>query len=99
MRTIQIISEQAVAGQVMEKIQNLASYDKINQLGAFGLINSHIKRAAVTASEPEIAVAWITAYAESLAQRRREIAPIDEPCYQWLSTMNEILTEQLPPTR
>ena len=50
---------------------------------------------AATASEQEIAVAWIIAYAESLAQRRREIAPIDEPCYQWLSTINEILTEEL----
>lgn len=28
---------------------------------------------------------------ESLAQQRREIAPIDEPCYQWLSTLREIL--------
>ena len=48
-----------------------------------------------TASEQELAVAWTTAYTESLAQRRREIAPIDEPCYQWLLTMNDILTEEL----
>ncbi|MDH6059402.1 hypothetical protein NWP17_02945 [Chrysosporum bergii ANA360D] len=45
------------------------------------------------ASEPELAVAWITAYTESLAQQRRNIAPIDEPCYQWLLNMNNILTK------
>jgi hypothetical protein len=49
-----------------------------------------------TVSEQELAVAWMTAYTESLAQQRREIAPIDEPCYQWLLTLKEILTEDLP---
>lgn len=46
-----------------------------------------------TASEQELAVAWITAYTESLAQLRRDIAPIDEPCYQWLLTLLGILAE------
>lgn len=44
-----------------------------------------------TASEYKLAVAWIMAYAESLAQLRRDIAPIDEPCYQWLLTLCAIL--------
>lgn len=42
-------------------------------------------------TEQELAIAWITAYTESLAQQRQEIAPIDEPCYQWLNTLNSIL--------
>ncbi|MBD1896469.1 hypothetical protein [Coleofasciculus sp. FACHB-129] len=42
-------------------------------------------------TEQELARAWMTAYTESLAQRRREIAPIDEPCHQWLTTLKEIL--------
>ncbi len=42
-------------------------------------------------TEQELASAWITAYAESLAQKRREIAPIDEPCHQWLTTLKAIL--------
>jgi hypothetical protein len=45
--------------------------------------------------EQELAVAWITAYTESLAQLRRDIAPIDEPCYQWLLTVQDILTEEM----
>ncbi len=44
-----------------------------------------------TVREDELASAWLTAYTESLAQRRRNIAPIDEPCYQWLVTLKVIL--------
>ena len=42
-------------------------------------------------TEQELAIAWITAYTESIAQRRRDIAPIDEPCHQWLTSLKEIL--------
>ncbi len=42
-------------------------------------------------TEQELASAWLIAYTESLAQRRRDIAPIDEPCYQWLLKLNETL--------
>jgi hypothetical protein len=49
-----------------------------------------------TVTEQELTTGWITAYTESLAQQRREIAPIDEPCHQWLLTLNKILIEELP---
>ena len=42
-------------------------------------------------TEKELARAWLTAYTESLAQRRRDMAPIDEPCHQWLTTLKGIL--------
>jgi hypothetical protein len=35
-------------------------------------------------SEIDLSSAWLTAYVESLAQKRREIAPIDEPCIEWV---------------
>lgn len=41
-------------------------------------------------TEQQLAKAWITAYTESLAQQRQDIAPIDEPCYQWVNTLNSI---------
>lgn len=44
------------------------------------------------ATEQELASAWLIAYTESLAQQRRDIAPIDEPCYQWLLKLNQTLT-------
>jgi hypothetical protein len=34
---------------------------------------------------------WLVAYTESLAQRRRETAPIDEPTLEWLREWMEIL--------
>jgi hypothetical protein len=46
------------------------------------------------ATEQELASTWLVAYTESLAQQRRDIAPIDEPCYQWLLKLNETLTIQ-----
>lgn len=41
--------------------------------------------------EQELAARWLKAYTKSLAQLRRDMAPIDEPCYQWLLSLNEIL--------
>lgn len=51
--------------------------------------NKSLEKGIVT--EKELAKAWITAYTESIAQLRRDIAPIDEPCHQWLITLKEIL--------
>ena len=43
--------------------------------------------------EKQIAAAWMLAYAESLAQRRVEIAPIDEPCHAWLESLYKLLLD------
>jgi len=34
---------------------------------------------------------WVQAYVESLAQRRSDIAPIDEPCFQWVESLEKLL--------
>ncbi len=39
-----------------------------------------------------LAQAWLIAYTESLAQKRREVAPIDEPCNAWLESLLVILS-------
>lgn len=36
---------------------------------------------------------WLIAYAETLAQKRKEIAPIDEPCYMWIKLLHEALED------
>ncbi|NEP84390.1 MAG: hypothetical protein F6K17_07110 [Okeania sp. SIO3C4] len=51
--------------------------------------NQAIKEGFMT--EEKLASAWLIAYTESLAQKRRNIAPIDEPCQQWLTTLKAIL--------
>lgn len=45
--------------------------------------------------ESELADNWLRAYTESIAQKRRDLAPIDEPCYEWLNELNTILLATL----
>lgn len=41
-------------------------------------------------SEAELAGAWLTAYTASIAQKRRDVAPIDEPCAIWLQELHTL---------
>jgi hypothetical protein len=45
-------------------------------------------------SESELAKAWITAYVYTLAQRKREVAPIDEPCLEWVKLLKVELEKE-----
>ena len=46
-------------------------------------------------SKSELSSNWLRAYVESLSLKRTDLAPIDEPCYQWLDALKIILmTEQ-----
>jgi hypothetical protein len=40
-----------------------------------------------------LAKAWIRSYSETLSQMRRNLAPIDEPCQQWLESLLSVLSE------
>lgn len=42
-------------------------------------------------SEESLAKAWLKAYAESLCQKRRNQAPIDEPTFDWVVSLRETL--------
>jgi len=46
-------------------------------------------------TQSELSSNWLLAYAESLAQKRREMAPIDEPCIDWVNELSAILTANL----
>ena len=41
-------------------------------------------------SEDELSRQWIKNYCLCLAQKRREQAPIDEPCLEWVNSLIEI---------
>ena len=43
-------------------------------------------------TKEELSRNWILAYAESLSQKKREIAPIDEPSKNWVNSLYEQLT-------
>ena len=42
-------------------------------------------------NEETLAKSWLKAYAYTLAQKRREIAPIDEPCMEWVKLLLNVL--------
>ncbi|MCX4343226.1 MAG: hypothetical protein OSJ53_04955 [Kineothrix sp.] len=42
----------------------------------------------------EIADKWLIAVVESFAQKRQEIAPVDEPCEAWISDLMEKLRQK-----
>lgn len=42
-------------------------------------------------TEEQLAQKWILSYTLSIAQRKRDIAPIDEPCSAWLQLLKDIL--------
>lgn len=44
-------------------------------------------------TEVDLSQHWVKAYAESLGQRRRNKAPIDEPCFEWLKSLRELLSQ------
>ena len=42
-------------------------------------------------SEEDITKSWITNYCSYLCQKRRDIAPIDEPCLKWVDELQQLL--------
>jgi len=67
----------------------------IGLLSLEGWVEAQLKRAesAIGTTEATIAERWITAYTESIAQKRPNQAPIDEPCYQWLASLLGLLSK------
>lgn len=49
-----------------------------------------VEKSGLSSTE-ELSNSWLSAYAESLAQKRRDIAPIDEPCFDWVTSLAQAL--------
>lgn len=46
-------------------------------------------------SQERVFQVWLRFYCESLAQKRRHIAPIDEPCFSWVKELASILRSRI----
>lgn len=59
----------------------------------FDWVESIFKRCTAThmITESELAKSWIKAYVDTLAQRKREVAPVDEPCLEWVLLLHKEL--------
>ena len=91
-----LLPEKKEYQDVDRKIQSIAEeYGVEIQVVSF---DDWVQNQAVRASEENIveetlAIAWLRAYVESLALHREERAPIDEPTYNWLQTLKDILVK------
>ncbi len=81
-----------------ELTERIAELQEINDLTIHILtldewVTMQYQRAltVISMSEAELAQRWIRAYVESLAQKRRTQAPIDEPSFQWLTAFQSLL--------
>ena len=95
--------EVEIAGFVVDRMPEITSdiTDRINELSIIHGVTVQIlsfdqwtKQETERCSEVPtkgFAAEWLTAYVESLALKRPEIAPIDEPTDVWLKDINEIL--------
>lgn len=89
-----LLPEKKEYQDVDRKIQSIAEeYGVEIQVFSFNdWVQNQVMRASEeNISEETLAIAWLRAYVESLALRREERAPIDEPTYNWLQSLKDIL--------
>jgi len=46
-------------------------------------------------NEVDLSSKWLSLYCEYLAQKRRDVAPIDEPCLEWVCSLLKILKQRI----
>ncbi|MDE0089514.1 MAG: hypothetical protein OXU23_27615 [Candidatus Poribacteria bacterium] len=81
--------------EVENRIQDIESfYDvEIPLLTFYKWIQLHldkIRNEKIT-NDLDIHRRWLKSYAECLGQKRRNIAPIDEPCHRWVEELDRLL--------
>lgn len=99
-------SESEIVGFVTDQSPNLKSeinirLEEIKQIHQVEIqilkfddwVNSQILKYQLDSDK--ISHTWLIALAESICQRRREQAPIDEPTYEWVKELHDILTVKL----
>ncbi|MDA7528063.1 hypothetical protein N8590_03660, partial [bacterium] len=101
-------SETKIAGFVVDENPNLKKeivdrkaeleelLDVTIHICSFEQWTALISARAEGVSQSDLAKRWLSAFVESICQRRRDKAPIDEPCEAWLTELNHQLTRWIP---
>jgi hypothetical protein len=101
-------SETCVAGFVVNSKPNLKSdvedrrkeleelHDVVIHVFSFEQWVTQMRNRADDVSEDVIAKQWIIAFVESICQKRRTEAPIDEPCDVWVAELGTLLSAWSP---
>lgn len=74
----------------LEELREFTEVD-IRIFSLWEWIEFYLERTNQQHAREEIATNWIIAYIESLCQRRRDRAPIDEPVDQWVQDWVRLL--------
>ena len=81
--------------EIVERTKEISELNRveIEMLSIQDWVQKGELRAISSGVKPnELAISWLLAYIESLTQKRRTRAPIDEPCHQWLASLVPLLT-------
>ncbi len=77
---------------ITQRMEEIASIHNthIRLLSFDSFVKQELQRAGIE-NTAHYAIRWLTIYVESLSQKRRELAPIDEPCDEWLQNLQKML--------
>ena len=77
---------------ITQRMDEIASIHNthIRLLSFDSFVKQELQRAGIE-NTAHYAIRWLTIYVESLSQKRRELAPIDEPCDEWLQNLQKML--------
>ncbi|MEM1506248.1 DNA cytosine methyltransferase [Domibacillus sp. 8LH] len=100
---LEVHAETALAGFVVDSPPIIDEDVNSRKTELEELYNTHIKILsfkewvnfkAEDTSIPDLAGKWLLAFVESLCQKRREYAPIDEPCNDWVKDLIALLEKK-----
>ena len=82
-------TQPTLSNDVVSKCNDIQQLQNINiQILSFEeWVLNHFSRVSDEINEQDFSYKWITAISESLGQKRRAIAPIDEPCSEWINDL------------
>lgn len=80
--------------QTLQDISEMTETE-IRILSLADWIELHLRRASLISEKQSVVSDWIVAYTESLCQKRRDRAPIDEPADQWIEEWIQIIESKI----
>lgn len=86
-----------VKQEIVEKLKELNEFlsTRVSIFSFYEWVEFQVKRTSGYISENELGEQWLIVFAECLSQKRREKAPIDEPCDEWIRELDAALSNKI----
>jgi predicted hydrocarbon binding protein len=98
-RTVGFVTTSEIdrAGEIQKRIEEIEELYSISLkvLSYRNWVDLIYKRVLTSEmmSETDLSQNWFSTYCNYLAQKRRDVAPIDEPCLVWVKSLQQIIRE------